>query len=82
MTDEQGTLCEISPSVTKYLGIPVSLIQQNQMFLQDNLRIDHLLGLELLAMDELPSKEILTFIRPDFKTDNDKSTSQVTNTTR
>ena len=26
MTDEQGTLCEISPSVTKYLGIPVNLI--------------------------------------------------------
>jgi hypothetical protein len=27
MTDELGTICEVSPSVTHYLGIPIKFVQ-------------------------------------------------------
>jgi hypothetical protein len=27
MTDDLGTICEISPSVTQYLGIPIKFVQ-------------------------------------------------------
>lgn len=51
MTDEVGTICEISPSVTRYLGMPIKFVQQNQMFLQDNVKIWHLLRVDPNMLD-------------------------------
>jgi hypothetical protein len=51
MTDNIGSICEITPSVTKYLGIPIEVIKQNYEFLQDNIKIDHLINIDLEKMD-------------------------------
>ena len=47
MTDDTGTICEINSTVTTQLGMPVKVVQQNQMFMQDNIKISHMLNLDL-----------------------------------
>jgi hypothetical protein len=72
MTDEVGTICEISPSVTKYLGISIKFVQQNQMFLQDNVKIWHLFKPDAATkLEENGAKEILTSFNNEFHTDSD-----------
>ena len=60
MTDDLGTICEISPSVTQYLGIPIKFVQQNQMFLQDNVKIWHMLRVDPNVIEQAASKEVFS----------------------
>ena len=72
VTDELGTICEISPSVTQYLGISIKFVQQNQMFLQDNVKIWHMLKQDAASkLEESSSKEIITSFNTEFHADSD-----------
>ncbi|CDW79589.1 pas domain s-box family protein [Stylonychia lemnae] len=71
ITDDHGVVSEISKSVTNFIGIPVSIVQQNQKFSQDNMKIYHIVDIDIAKLDSDINREIQTSIRPEFQCDSE-----------
>eukprot|EP00347_Sterkiella_histriomuscorum_P022240 403331180 len=69
LTDECGTITEITPSVTKLLGIPLQTVLQNVSSPQESIQIEQLFNFRIDQLEMSHNKEIITHINPDFSQD-------------
>jgi hypothetical protein len=52
--------------------VPIKFVQQNQLFLQDNVKIWHLLKHDVAtALENQPAREIMTSLNPEIQADSD-----------